>query len=126
MRHIEMPREIAEKWLKALRSGEYSQGRHRLCTYMLEDGVVKARYCCLGVLQMVVSGRVETSSEDLPDGLPSIEWCMDNKIVFRNSEEDIWNDPYLTMFGNSVSGCNDYGLSFTELADLIEFELLMT
>lgn len=38
-----MKKEIADKWVAALRSGKYKQGRQYLRTF--EDN-----YCCLGVL----------------------------------------------------------------------------
>ena len=40
------PVDIKEKWLTALRSGEYKQGKY----YLKNDNNC---YCCLGVLQMV-------------------------------------------------------------------------
>lgn len=43
-----MKTELKQKWVKALRSGEYKQGRDRL-----RDG--GDRYCCLGVLCDVLS-----------------------------------------------------------------------
>ena len=42
-----MTPELKAKWVAALRSGEYTQGRYSLIT---EDG----GYCCLGVLCMVL------------------------------------------------------------------------
>lgn len=36
-----LPKDFAEKWVKALRSGEYKQGRGHLFQY--------ETYCCLGV-----------------------------------------------------------------------------
>jgi len=41
-----MDPKVKEKWIKALRSGEYEQGTHALKT---KEGD-KVTYCCLGVL----------------------------------------------------------------------------
>lgn len=41
-----MTKELKEKWVKALRSGEYEQGRKRLKQIHFDD----ISYCCLGVL----------------------------------------------------------------------------
>ena len=42
-----MDKEVKEKWLKALRSGEYAQGKGALCAKHPIEGIV---HCCLGVL----------------------------------------------------------------------------
>lgn len=44
MKHIKMRKEDANKWLKALRSGDYKQGNGHLKT-------ADNKFCCLGVLQ---------------------------------------------------------------------------
>ncbi len=49
-----MQTEIKEKWVKALRSGEYEQCRYTLYTR-------DKRYCCLGVLAKLV-GVIEDHS----------------------------------------------------------------
>ena len=41
-----MNKEIAIKWVKALRSGKYKQGKHNLCTILNGN----KKFCCLGVL----------------------------------------------------------------------------
>lgn len=43
---FKLPKEFAEKWIKALESGEYKQGSDTLVG-MAPDG--KSEYCCLGV-----------------------------------------------------------------------------
>ena len=42
-----MKRDLCLKWIKALRSGIYQQGRGRLRLHLRGEGF---RYCCLGVL----------------------------------------------------------------------------
>ena len=37
---------LVVEWIKALRSGEYKQGKHALCSVVEGEN----RYCCLGVL----------------------------------------------------------------------------
>lgn len=51
-------RDIAERWVSALRSGEYRQGAGCLHT---EDG----KYCCLGVLQGPIIGMDVSASSNL-------------------------------------------------------------
>lgn len=43
-----MKKNIMNKWVKALRSGKYKQGREKLCTVNGTTG--QESYCCLGVL----------------------------------------------------------------------------
>lgn len=115
-----MKAEIKERWVKALRSGQYNQGRHALKT-------PGDTYCCLGVLcelakedgigdwdgrrSFVVSER-DYSSGSLPLGVQ--EWA----------ETDL--DPEVTHEGKikSLSALNDeFKLSFDEIADLVEAQL---
>ena len=42
-----MNKEIAMRWVKALRSKKYKQGKHALCRVDSRGG---CKYCCLGVL----------------------------------------------------------------------------
>ncbi len=46
MEESKMDQELKAKWLTALRSGEYEQGKGALCTVDHGD----KRFCCLGVL----------------------------------------------------------------------------
>lgn len=48
---MKLPAEVKTKWLKALRSGKYQQTVGTLCD--------NKGYCCLGVLQKAVEGKVE-------------------------------------------------------------------
>lgn len=45
-----MKKEIADKWVAALRSGKYSQTIGRLCADTSDEGLAETSYCCLGVL----------------------------------------------------------------------------
>lgn len=66
---------IAEKWVKALRSGKYKQGKQSLKTKS-ERGVV--RHCCLGVLcelynkehKRKLKIKISTKWEDQIEGKP--------------------------------------------------------
>lgn len=115
-----MNQEIKTKWLEALRSGEYNQSKHQLRS---KDG-----YCCLGVLCDVY--RKET-------GL--LEWVeKDNYFSimgttnFTTLNEDVMNWAELPINSPMVSynsikrlltAMNDNGISFNEIADVIEGSL---
>ena len=104
--------EVKAAWLEALRSGEYKQGKSQLKT---NDG----SYCCLGVLCDIsklgewVRGGYHVNDMDyasafLPEAVK--EWAG------INSE-----DP---SYGNGIedhlSYRNDKGMTFAEIADIIE------
>lgn len=74
MPDLEMPAETKKEWLAALRSGEYQQAT---CALETDKG-----YCCLGVLQMVVDGKVERSrlDEKLSAAEPTDEWYEENEM----------------------------------------------
>jgi hypothetical protein len=113
MKTIRMPKEFGDKWLAALRSGKYKQGRdllHNLTT----DG-----YCCLGVLQMEVCGSVEESAPGKPAAVPTMEWLQKNNIQFYHFH---YNEPRINpdLLSSSAAAMNDSGKSFYEIADEIE------
>ena len=108
--------QIKQKWLNALRSGEYQQTQERL---RKEDG-----FCCLGVLC------------DLYIKENNVEWEIDEDDRYRYEKhftvlppsvvgwagvED--SNPYVNGGIGTLSGLNDKGFTFNEIADLIEEHL---
>jgi hypothetical protein len=102
-----------EKWDAALRSGEYQQGKGRLET---KD----KKFCCLGVLQMALDGKVEmeynSDGESVGSrGYPTNEWKEEHGVVFRdyNSNDELQSNPsyasapYLNAFKASADVVND-------------------
>lgn len=109
-----MDAEWKRKWVEALRSGEYKQGRYQL----MEDN---GSFCCLGVLTDLVvkeSGGKYSWDEDtgfiydqgvLPGEVPN--------VVGLDSY-----DPYAE--GHTLSSWNDdRGADFNRIADIIEKHL---
>lgn len=116
-----MNADVKEKWLAALRSGEFKQGKERL-----KNGDT---YCCLGVLTELYRrehGGVWTDEDDFATStsgrgqskaLPplSVQWW---------AELDDTNPIVLTPTGpEPVASLNDQGSTFSEIADLIEESL---
>jgi hypothetical protein len=116
---------VKERWLAALRSGEYKQGKDFLC----KDGC----HCCLGVLtdiylkehglewntpnEYYVGYHFDGSQGILANKVSDWAGLDDNNpLVFTGDGENL-----------SLSSLNDgeYGdrYSFEEIADLIEKEL---
>jgi len=116
MKHIKMPKEIADKWIAALESGDFNQGKSRL-------GTAKEGYCCLGLLQVVVSGSVEN-----PNMMgPSMEWLRDHNITFfsRGFLKET-NFPHCEREDDNFANINDIGVSFPEIAELLKDEIEYT
>lgn len=106
-----MKTELKNKWIKALRSGNYQQ-----TTEILSNG---GCYCCLGVLSVIMEderfkygywtieedGRVLNEEYEIP------------KIVKENI--DLPDDVQTTLIDMNDNQCND----FNEIADWIEKNL---
>lgn len=113
---IRMPKELLEKWLAALRSGEYKQ-----CAGLLTDDA--GGYCCLGVLQVVADGDVERNERvGCAYHYPSIDWLADHSVKFADEQNELGRGwvPYLPALGAVASKANDEGKTFAEIADAIE------
>lgn len=135
---IEMPGSAADAWLAALRSGEYTQGKERLH--------INGAYCCLGVMQMAVDGKVEKFVTNIGDAeielsysLPSVAWCAAHNISFEGASEvggdgisyinpriakvicnDFPRENLLSEY-KTASVINDsFELTFLQIADLLE------
>ena len=95
-----MPIEVRDRWVAALRSGEYKQGRGS----MLDE---KGRHCCLGVLCDVL-GR-EPRAVDGHDGKLNAEHY-----------DFVYGDDMVGEFAGTLAAHNDQGSSFDALANYIE------
>jgi hypothetical protein len=106
-----LPREFAERWVKALRSGEYKQGTGTL-------GNAKDGYCCIGVACRIAGA---------PD-----EALVGENVIDHNK---IWGAKYdlpKEITGRSdrnelvckLTNANDIQhLNFSQIADFIEKEV---
>lgn len=120
-----MNNEIKQKWVDALRSGEYQQGRHQLRN---DDS-----YCCLGVLcdlfaennpeqgkwyqnQVDDSWFFETDDDRFVGSLPVgvAEWAQLDDI-----------NPPVKIDGGiaNIASVNDHGVPFDKIAQIIEEQL---
>ena len=109
---IRMPQPLLDKWLAALRSGEYRQTQE-----VMSDR--RGGYCCLGVLQKCATGRV-TPDHAADDELPSMAWLKRNNVEFKT--QGLWaaQSPFLPSLCMSAASANDDGFTFPEIADAIE------
>lgn len=125
--------EIKASWLEALRSGEYQQGKSCLRT---DDD----KFCCLGVLcdlydkQLVANGSntewkksrewdgragfIETFTIAVPP-VEVMQWATTNFVP--TVENGLGDAAFAYQDGNGcLTGSNDSGKTFSELADIIE------
>jgi hypothetical protein len=122
-----MKQEVMKQWVKALRSGEYKQGRSSLRN--------KDHFCCLGVLCDLHSktdghratwsvpdfcgdmkyGAIDKNETELPASV--MRWAgmhSPNPVLeFSSLAEPVLEFP-------SLAELNDNGRTFGEIADLIE------
>lgn len=115
-----MKHEVAEKWIEALKSKEYKQGKNKLCRV---DGGDR-EYCCLGVLCDVYSK--EHPSSVFEPSVVSSDWLTffgcSNTLP---DEVRIWSGmatatgDYLQHTNNLVR-MNDIGTPFWKIAKIID------
>ena len=119
-----MKKEIADKWVAALRSGKYSQGRH-LLKQVAEEGTIS--YCCLGVLcELAIEDGLDVSQQFFNG-----DYSFESNSAMLSQKVMLWAD-MKTMSGMysafesdgnrrmyDLSGDNDEGMSFAEIADII-------
>lgn len=99
-----------EQWLKDLRSGEFKQGKSRLCS-IYPDG--SEHYCCLGVLAHRQSIHCE---------LEKVDDALTRKVYYFKGDESGYAGitPNSLYWDAYVVALNDEGAPFSEIADWIE------
>jgi len=107
-----MNKDVADKWVKALRSGEYTQSK-----YDLQNG---AEYCCLGVLCDI------GSKEGLSVGTTDNGNIVGTSLNSQKSIKD-WSGMKtaegLLPGGSYLTRLNDTdNYTFEQIADVIEKE----
>ena len=127
-----MNREIKQRWVEALRSGEFEQGTHRLRN---RDNT----YCCLGVLcELAVAdgAAVRNDTYSINAGETAYAGVIENGAQGRYAtalvpRDLLWwadlgqIDPTVTVDSElrALSSLNDSGATFEQIADIIEEQL---
>lgn len=116
-----MPKKVKAKWLAALRSGDYKQTTGTLCDPADRVGDNPA-FCCLGVLEHCLTGGVEEDSSGTFETMPTPAFMEDWGINFINEQGDKAGEPTLVLQNqlHSASELNDDGMSFKQIANLID------
>jgi hypothetical protein len=133
-----MNTEIKQKWVDALRSGEYQQATGRLRS---NDG-----FCCLGVLcdlyaqepfnkGWVFKGEYDENplpqdywyfdgeSELLPSSVRQWAGLYSSSPTIKVEDEDENGDEDQFWINVAIAELNDNGSTFKQIADLIEAQL---
>lgn len=107
---MKMPCKLKAQWIAALRSGDYEQGKGFL---QKND-----KFCCLGVLQEI-SG-VEKGLGLSLHGACTYDGC--DTLLSPNTQIrfDCHDAGFTVPGGHRLSALNDSGVSFANIADLIE------
>ncbi len=116
-----MKKDIATKWVSALRSGEYKQGSEHLC----ESG----HHCCLGVLcELYIEHTGDLLFSILKQDSEVVSYGGCSEVLpaevmqwsgMETCTGTLYNDD-MTEATNSLAEMNDSGHPFDELADIIE------
>lgn len=122
-----MNREIRDRWVAALRSGTYKQGRSML---KVDAAYGETRHCCLGVLCEIAleSGvQVELDLHHLEDG--SVAHRYDGQQGYPPRSIIDWADlghgevRYDEGWTNLYQLNDSLKMSFREIADIIEEQM---
>lgn len=111
--------EVKAKWLAALRSGEFKQGRvslHKVWSQGVE------RFCCLGVLCKLAADEGVIPA---PGGLPNGGREYAGAVSFLPPLVRKWagiSDAFGDYGTGNLAYDNDKGKTFAEVADIIERE----
>lgn len=104
---IFMPQAHLDAWLEGLRSGRYTQTKGTM-----HDN---RGYCCLGVLQEVIDGKVEPMMLN-----PTQKWLDAHHVRFLDRNGNTTGSPWFPAIKTYACSANDCGMPFTKIADLIE------
>ncbi len=100
-----LPQEFKKKWVAALRSGEYKQGK----TFLCKDG----KYCSLGVACAIMDIKIPVLAKTI-SSFYDLRGISKIPKLIRG-----YKNPVVTK----LSGMNDRGAPFSEIADYIEQNL---
>lgn len=116
---------VKQLWVTALRSGEYKQGRHGLKRGKRGNNT----YCCLGVLCDIYhkeTGKGAWVEDDLGNTTSSYSSFAGDSTYLpecvSNWSNLLASDPCF-KYNKHLSTANDDGVSFSEIATLIEDNL---
>jgi len=117
-----MNKNIKTKWVKALRSGNYKQGKNSLAKV---NKLGNVKYCCLGVLcDLYLKEHKQKWNPVNEDNDLSIGRKKETAVLPLNVRKwaGLDSNPILQSNNETLASMNDDGFTFKKLADAIENE----
>lgn len=111
-------KELIEKWLEALESGAYKQGKSVLAQVVDKDDDV--RYCCLGVLCNVYGMKMQPLIDECAQLLPK---SVAKRAGLEYVGAFIKAVRYRGRGYESLAELNDHGVTFKTIARIIREQL---
>jgi len=121
---------VKKKWLKALRSGKYKQGRGALCKKTKDN----FEFCCFGVLcdvigvkwtKSILDGELMCPSNSVRsigiDNIRDVEWVKFTSMYITTELREKLQIESINE--NQLIKMNDKGKKFSEIANWIEKHL---
>ena len=123
-----LPREFKEAWIKALKSGNYTQGAGALRREN-EQLIDKPEYCCLGVACSVAGVPEEYISGEWIETDYSFE--MDQysevpEVIHGGSDDNELVSVLSTMNDTHTADTSEHKFSFEDIADWIDDNIKAT
>ena len=124
-----MRKEVAKKWVKALRSGKYKQGQVYLKQFH-DNG--KTEHCCLGVLCELYNDEMKKNHKKMLSTKIRCKNSGTDCVTFNNKEGELpkivmkWSGVkdsigrYSTDDTGSLADMNDTGKTFKTISNFIE------
>ena len=104
-----MKKELKERWVAALRSGDYVQSQG-----CLQD---EYGWCCLGVLCNIVDG---TKWIEPDENVKEHQYDFGNEVVVIDMPPMDWLENHGLLYGKELAEMNDDVVQFTEIAEYIK------
>jgi hypothetical protein len=105
-----MKKNVAMKWIEALRSGEYKQG---------DEAILKNKigYCCLGVLAEISPCTVKKDGDNEYPSKEVVKWAG-----LKSRSGQIENTSLATLNDVGFNDRRSERFTFDEIADIIQVE----
>ena len=113
VKDFKLPKVFAEKWLIALRSGVYSQGREML--YNKEED----SYCCIGVAGHICQISKRSMNEKGIFAGEHFKLSTLKKYIKLGLPVELTANNNVDSLTNALASMNDDGNTFEEIADWV-------